>query len=97
MTRTPEAVAQAEAILDRLRACTTVAEVNATAAEIAAEVKGMGESDPFILHDARSLVQWMRVGLSEGWLPRKKSEPAEGSNPRTGSNRNADTGGQANG
>jgi len=86
--RTPEAVAQADAILDRLRVCTTVDQVNATAAEIAPEVKGMAGTDPFILHDARSLVQWMRVGLSEGWLPRKKSEPAEGSHPRTGPNHN---------
>lgn len=93
-TRTPEAVAQAEAILDRLRACTTVDQVNTTAAEIAAEVKQMAGHDPFILHDARGLVHWLRVAISNGWWPRK-SEPASGCAPRAGSNRTADCEGTA--
>ena len=44
---------------------------------------------------ARNLVRYLRMGISEGWLPRacaaaregqKKSEPVEGSRPVTGSN-----------
>ena len=106
MPRTSEAVARADAILDRLRCCRTLDQVNAVAAEIKPEVEDFAQTDPFILTDARGLVVYLRMGLREGWLPRaceaaregqKKSEPVEGSRPVTGSNRNADIGGQAHG
>ena len=62
--------------------------------------------DPVFPTIARNMVRYLRLGIGEGWLPiadRRnsdgviKNEPVKGSRPVTGSNRNADNGGQANG
>lgn len=99
-------IARENAVLDRLRGCQTLSDVADAMAAVAAEVKALEAHDPVFTTIARNLVRYLRIGLSEGWLPRAcdlaydclgKSEPAEGVAPRTGSDRNADNGGQANG
>lgn len=99
-------IARENAVLDRLRGCQTLSDVSEAAAEVATEVKSLEADDPVFPTIARNMVRYLRSGISEGWLPiadRRncdgmiKNEPVKGSRPVTGSNRNADIGGQAHG
>lgn len=60
---TPEAYARTEALKNRLRACTSIAEVNATAKAIAREVAAHQPADPVGVIQLRNLVAYLRAGF----------------------------------
>lgn len=91
----PGIIARENAVLDRLRGCQTLSEVSDAMAAVAAEVKALEADDPVFPTIARNMVRYLRMGISEGWLPiadRRncdgmiKNEPVKGSSPVTGSN-----------
>ena len=91
----PTIIARENAVLDRLRGCQTLSDVSETAAAVASEVKALEADDPVFPTIARNMVRYLRMGISEGWLPiadRRnddgmiKNEPVKGSRPVTGSN-----------
>lgn len=64
MTVPPECAA-AEALKDRLRACKTTEEVNATVKEIAPEVEALAAADPVGVIHIKNLAAWKRNCLKE--------------------------------
>lgn len=60
-------LSRADALKDRLRACKTLAEVNATVREIAADVAAIEAEDAVLAIHIRNLAAYRRMGIARGW------------------------------
>ena len=60
-------LSRAEALKDRLRACKTLAEVNATVREIAADVAAIEAEDAVLAIHIKNLAAYRRMRIAQGW------------------------------
>ena len=63
----PVILDRTEALLDRLRACRTLAEVNATVREIAPDVAALEADDPVGAIHIKNLAAYRRLCIGKGW------------------------------
>lgn len=74
MIALPEPYATTEALKDRLRACRTAAEVDATARAIAPKAKAHEAQDPGGIAQLRNLITYQRMSIARGWLRTERDE-----------------------
>lgn len=63
-----EPYATTEALKDRVRACTTVAALNAAVQAIAAKAKAHEPRDPGGIVQLRNLITYQRTAIARGWV-----------------------------
>lgn len=64
----PEPYVTTEALKDRIRSCTTLAQVDAAARAMAAEVAAHEPHDRGGIIQLRNLVAYQRMSIDRGWL-----------------------------
>lgn len=63
----PATLSRADVLKDRLRACKTLAEVNATVREIAADVAAIEAEDAVLAIHIKNLAAYRRMRIAQGW------------------------------